>query len=166
MKTSSTCHLLSFNELSDVAPKPGLYAWYMKLQIGKGNAKTSEDTKEALYKIAESICYPNLDMYLKGHLKLQMKGDFRHLWYGHDENKHSGGLVKVIDNSDGREILNEILEAAVPLLSNPLYIGVSKDLKSRLATHKKLIEPVCSYFRRFSAELTGSRKSESSPRSS
>jgi hypothetical protein len=140
MKPNPSYHLFPFNEISDIEPKPGLYAWYMKLQIGKGNTKTSKDTTKALCKISEIICYPDLELCMEGHLKLQMKGGLKHLWYGHDENKHSSGLKKTINNPDSRVILSEILEAAVPLLSSPLYIGVSKDLKLRLATHKKLIE--------------------------
>jgi hypothetical protein len=140
MKIKSSCNLYSYNQISDVSSQAGLYAWYMKMQVGKANINSPENMAKALCKLAQTVCYPNLEMHVQGHLNLQLKGDLSHIWYGHGDNEHSSTLKDVINNPEGRSILGEIFDLAVPLMSSPLYIGVSKNLKARLQTHARLIE--------------------------
>lgn len=153
MKVSSSCNLYSYNQVSDVSSQAGLYAWYMRMQVGKANINSPENMTKALCKLSQSICYPNLEMHLQGHLNLQLKGDLNHIWYGHGENEHSAALKEVINDPEGRMILGEIFDLAVPLMSSPLYIGVSKNLKARLQTHTRLIDAYKKDATRRKAEL-------------
>ena len=59
--------LFAFEEVPDVVPKPGLYAWYLRIRPGKGNIESSENFLKALKKITEQISYPTLTMQLQGH---------------------------------------------------------------------------------------------------
>lgn len=136
---NSPYELLSFEEISDVQPKPGLYAWYSSLRIGKADLKTPENTTKALHKIAEAISYPSVSMKFNGNLNLLLEGELKHVFYGHTGNKYSNQLKEVIDDPDGRQIISEVFELVVPLLCCPLYIGVSKNLQKRLSQHSKLI---------------------------
>jgi len=131
--------LLSFEEISDVQSKPGLYAWYSSLRIGKADLKTPENTTKALYKIAEAISYPSVSMKFNGNLNLLLEGELKHVFYGHTGNQYTNQLQEVINDPDGRQIISEVFDLAVPLLCCPLYIGVSKNLKKRLSQHSKLI---------------------------
>jgi hypothetical protein len=132
--------LLAFGEIPDADPKPGLYAWYLKVKPGEGNIRSPENFAKALIRITEQLCYPTLSMELQGHLGLSMKGDLKHLWYGHEEYQFSDQLKEILSLSEEREILGDILELAVPLLTGPLYIGVSKNIRQRLQVHKRLIQ--------------------------
>jgi hypothetical protein len=132
--------LLAFEEVPDVAPKPGLYAWYLRIRLGKSNIESSENFLKALQKITEQICYPTLTMQLQGHLNMNLKGHLKHIWYGHDENPFSDQLQELLNHPEERKVLGDILELTVPLLTGPLYIGVSKNLQERLSRHTELIQ--------------------------
>lgn len=140
MNPNSSYELLSFANVSDAKPMPGLYAWYLSMQMGKANTSSPENTARMLSKFAETISYPALTMEMQGHLSLRLKGDLKHIYYGHPEHKFSGLLEEVLQEAEGRSILNDIFELAVPLLTCPLYIGVSKNLKTRLNQHTQLIQ--------------------------
>ena len=134
--------LFSFREVSNADPKPGLYAWYLMIKVGKANIKSPEPENflRRLERIAEQLHYPTLPVQIQGHLSPKMKGDLRHIWYGHEKYPFSGGFREILSRSEEREILGEILESAVPLLTSPLYIGVSKNLQIRLEQHKRLLQ--------------------------
>lgn len=132
--------LLSFGEVPDADPKPGLYAWYLRIKPGKSNLESPENFSKALKRITEQLCYPDLSMQLRGHLNLHLKGDLKHIWYGHEENQFSDQFQTILELPEEREILGEILESTVPLLTGPLYIGVSKNLQRRLQQHTRLIQ--------------------------
>ena len=139
MTLNNSEELLSFKEVPDVDSKPGLYAWYLKIKPGKGNTKSPENFLKALKKITEQFYYPALAMQLQGHLGLNWKGKLKHIWYGHDEHSFSDS-IKMLNHPEEREILSDILELTVPLLTGPLYIGVSKNLQVRLKQHTQLIQ--------------------------
>ena len=131
--------LFAFEEVPDADPKPGLYAWYLRIRPGKRNIESSEDFLKALKRITKQISYPTLTMQLRGHLGLNLKGKLKHIWYGHDEKSFSDSL-EMLYYLEEREILSDILELTVPLLTAPLYIGVSKNLQVRLQRHTNLIQ--------------------------
>ena len=139
MPLNNSQELLSFKEVPDVDSKPGLYAWYLRISPGQGNTESSEDFLKALKKITEQFYYPTLAMQLKGHLGLNWKGKLEHIWYGHDEYPFSDS-IKMLTHPEERKILSDILELTLPLLTGPLYIGVSKNLQVRLQQHTQLIQ--------------------------
>jgi hypothetical protein len=132
--------LFDFEEVSDADSQPGLYAWYLRIQPGERNIESSENFLKALKRITEQICYPTLNAQLQGHLNMQLQGDLRHVWYGHDDNQFSPQFQEILNHPEEREILGQILEVTVPLLTGPLYIGVSKNLHQRIQQHTQLIE--------------------------
>ena len=132
--------LLTFGEIPDADSKPGLYAWYLRVKPGEGNLRSPENFAKALIKITEQLRYPTLSMELQGHLGLSMKGDLKHIWYGQEQYQFSDQLKEILNRSEEREILGDILEVAVPLLTGPLYIGVSKNIRKRLQVHTHLIQ--------------------------
>ncbi len=131
--------LFAFEEVSDTNREPGLYAWYLRIRPGKSNIESPEDFLKALKRITKQIRYPTLPMQLQGHLNMKLKGDLSHIWYGHDENSFSPQFQEILNRSEERELLGQILELTVPLLTGPLYIGVSKNIRQRLQRHTRLI---------------------------
>lgn len=132
--------LLSFGKVSDAEAEPGLYAWYLRIRPGDRNIESAENFLRSLKRTTEELQYPTMPMQARGHFRLKMQGDLKHIWYGHEENKFTDQLQEVLSNSEERELLGNILEYAVPLLTGPLYIGVSKNLQTRLQQHVKLIQ--------------------------
>ena len=132
--------LFAFEEVPDVDPEPGLYAWYLRIRPGRRNIESPENFLEALKRITKQIHYPTLTMQLQGHLNMNLEGDLRHLWYGHDKNQFSSQFQEILNHPEEREILGQILEVTVPLLTGPLYIGVSKNLQQRIRRHTQLIQ--------------------------
>ena len=134
--------LFSFREVSHADPKPGLYAWYLMIKLGKANIKSSkpENFLRRLKTITEQLCYPTLPVQIQGRLSPKMKGDLGHIWYGHEKYPFPKRFREILSCPEEREILGEMLESAVPLLTSPLYIGVSKNLQIRLEQHKQLLQ--------------------------
>lgn len=140
MDVNTVGKLLSFGEVTDANSEPGLYAWYLRLKPGKSNIESPANFLSALKRITQQTCYPNLSMQLQGHLGLNLKGNLKHIWYGHDENPFSDSFQEILNHTEERKILSDILELTVPLLTGPLYIGVSKNLQNRLQQHTQLIQ--------------------------
>lgn len=139
MTPNSSYKIYEFREVTDVEPKHGLYAWYLKMQLTPSSVSSPENMLEALCAISEASRYPELGIQLQGHLSLDLRGKLRHMWYGHDD-KHSKELLEIVQQPQERLLIQDILNRAAPLLTSPLYIGVSKNLKERLSRHKKLIQ--------------------------
>jgi hypothetical protein len=132
--------LFSFERISDVKAKPGLYAWYLRIRVGRSNIESPQNFSKALKKITEQIRHPILAMQLDGHFNLNMKGKLKHIWYGHNEHPFTENFQEMLNHPEERKLISNILDLAVPLLSGPLYIGVSKNLQQRLQIHTRLIE--------------------------
>lgn len=140
MNLDPSVELFEFGKVPDAKAKPGLYAWYIKITLGKSNMGSPQDFSKALKRITEQVCYPPLAMQLEGHFNLKMEGDLEHIWYGHDKQPFTKKFRNLLDHREERELISNILDQAVPLLTGPLYIGVSKNIQQRLQTHTRLIQ--------------------------
>lgn len=139
MALKSPYQLFAFKEISDVEVRPGLYAWYLKMHLTENNISSAENILEALRRLSSESRYPDLEIQLVGHLSLDLRGSLEHVWYGHDDNTYSGLLKEVVEQPEERRVLYNIFNSAVPLLTAPLYIGISRNVQGRLLTHKKLM---------------------------
>lgn len=132
--------LFSFERVPDVKALPGLYAWYLRIRVGRSNIGSPQNFSNALKKITEQIRHPILAMQLDGNFNMNMKGKLKHIWYGHNDHPFTENFQEMLNHPEERELISNILDLAVPLLSGPLYIGVSKNLQQRLQIHTRLIE--------------------------
>jgi hypothetical protein len=139
MALNTSYKLYEFKEVSDVEPKHGLYAWYLNMQLSDATTSSSENMVGALRKISEASRYPDLEIQMRGHLSLDLRGKMQHMWYGYDD-KYRKELLTILKYPEERVLLQYIFNSAAPLLTSPLYIGISKNLKERLRTHKRLIQ--------------------------
>ena len=140
MKSEILNKLFPFERIPDVEAKPGLYAWYLRIRVGRSNIESPHNFSNALKKITEQMRHPVLTMQLEGHFNLKMEGDLKHIWYGHNKHSFTENFQEMLNHPEERELISNILDLAVPLLTCPLYIGVSKNLQQRLQTHTRLIE--------------------------
>jgi hypothetical protein len=72
---------------------------------------------------------------------LLLKGNLQHSHIGSDNGPELSRLIEeVISEEKSRKLFSKILESASPQLMSPLYIGVSKNIKRRLKSHKNDIK--------------------------
>lgn len=151
----------------DLTPESvGLYAWYSKLDAGPPDYMLlEEDGKDiGLLRLAK-LLIKHTERHSSPKLNLNAVGTFSSKWEGHledktfarlqkalafsdqiesmdseYENKRSSSLKDTLREPDQREKLVDLLSTVVPFLTAPIYIGVSKNLKSRLLTHRKILQ--------------------------
>ena len=104
--------LYRYSELHDVLPLPGVYAWYLNYE--------KEISPKQFHDFFTSKSF---DVDIKGNLK----------------EKYSGSLKQESDTFDEDQIDRSLLEYVINTFNIPIYIGVSKNLKSRLSTHKNAL---------------------------
>jgi hypothetical protein len=141
-----------WSDLAAAPPSAGVYAWYYQPEIADFDLNTAissviawRDTDRAA---AERIIRETLndrlfryfreDSYqtvIEGPLKPTYKGSLEHAF------EVSGGLVsRIVEQPERLRDIRNILRNSAPNFASPLYIGMSSNLRSRLNTHKSLIE--------------------------
>ncbi|MDH7640248.1 hypothetical protein [Sphingomonas oryzagri] len=139
-------------DLANAPAAPGIYAWYYSPQITDFDLDRAIENIESIRGTdrgeAERAARTLLDdrifrqfreepyqAVVEGPLKPAYRGALDHAF------EISSGLVsRVVDHPERLRSLRNILNRSAPMFASPLYIGMSVDLRSRLATHKSLIE--------------------------
>ena len=104
-------------ELPDEIPnKPGIYAWFIR--FNQNSPKESKDLLDCLFKGNE------LNAEISGVMNLVYSGTLK-----------KRGSDNSIDNGS---VFSEFLS----MVPYPLYIGMSMTLKSRIETHRRMIESI------------------------
>ncbi len=146
-----------WNQISKVTTNPGVYAWYLPLKISSKDiqdvsddvSKLKSEGKEILAKdllktfVEQKILnFYNEEPYtatLEGPLKPKYKGHVYHV------PTISDSLIERMYECPTRiRSLGEILIKTAPNFASPIYIGMAKNLNSRLQVHKRLIESYAS----------------------
>jgi hypothetical protein len=145
-------HIATYRCLDvDEAPEtPGLYAWYgllgagpldWELRIEHGEDAGEVTCRHLLHSHTTRFVPPRLeiearspfDIRLRGYLqdaladKLQAKFD--------DDEAKEDLLSSILTKPTHRKWLLQALNAATPILSSPIYIGVAANLRTRLLQH-------------------------------
>lgn len=136
--------------LVDDAPEtPGLYAWYYKTILPRHDvdnlitevgAASHERAVELVSAFFRSFVFRPLEeepyhAVIEGKLKPKYQGKLAHI------SSVSEDLVKRVANDVERiRAIADALECCVPHFASPVYIGMSKSLRTRLRQHKRLIE--------------------------
>lgn len=131
---------------------PGVYAWYYSPEI------TDYDLEQTITQLkacrdadrpgAEELVRKTLDnrvfkhfredpyqALIEGPLKPTYTGTLEHTF------RVSGGLVqRIVDDPDRLRTIRNVLDMSAPMFASPLYMGMAAELRTRLATHKALIE--------------------------
>jgi hypothetical protein len=98
-----------YSDLHEVLPLPGVYAWYLQY-----------DNSSSPQKFHDFFTSKKFDVTVKGNLK----------------EKYSGPIDQDSDTFDQNQIDLDLLECVINSFNVPIYVGVSKNLKNRLSTHK------------------------------
>ncbi|CAM2341019.1 hypothetical protein [Burkholderia vietnamiensis] len=164
MDTAILAHFQRFDptELDKVPASPGVYAWYAKPQIGaadwsKALDHNGDDIGEATLR---SLLAKHTSRFAPISLRVRAHHAFRDSWAGRltsatfdrhvsalnkkdfqeEEEKllrlPKASMQKVLSSETQRGRLSKLItEVAAPLLSSPVYIGKSDDLRRRISEH-------------------------------
>ena len=131
---------------------PGVYAWYYSPEITDydleqtiAQLKASRDVDRPA---AEELVRTTLDSRIFKHFREDpyqalIEGPLKPTYTGTLEHtfRVSGGLVqRIVDDPDRLRTIRNVLDMSAPMFASPLYMGMAGELRSRLATHKALIE--------------------------
>lgn len=154
-------HRFRSTDLDDAPETPGIYAWYSVLAIGPkdweldiigGVDRGIERLGQVLARHSSRFSTPPLEVSAIGRFTASWKGRLfsdgvqqmqRSLSTTSQEpstSSHPPFLSQVLAGPHLRKALVDILGLATPLLSSPLYIGVSDDLRRRLREHAGMLQ--------------------------
>jgi len=139
-------------DISNAPALPGVYAWYYSPEITDydleqtiAQLKASRDVDRPA---AEELVRTTLDSRIFKHFREDpyqalLEGPLKPTYTGTLEHtfRVSGGLVRrIVDDPDRLRTIRKVLDMSAPMFASPLYMGMAGELRSRLATHKALIE--------------------------
>lgn len=160
---------LRWVDLQQAPASPGVYAWYYEPEI------TDFDLDAALIAIRERTAAGDrvgaeavVNTLLSDHVMSYFRQDPfdvvlsgplkpRHVGSAEHDQRLSPALVqRLLEDPDRLRPLRDILGGTAPYFASPLYVGMSDNLRSRLARHRTLIEKFRREgFRRAPADATG-----------
>ncbi|MBB3182293.1 hypothetical protein [Variovorax sp. Sphag1AA] len=144
---------LTWSEI-DLAPEtPGVYAWYSRLVVSKadidavinrikeasqhGEMQARAEVEDALDRFIFSPYRETpYQVALRGQLKPKFSGEVIH-----EPSKSESLIGRLATNPDRFRTISDVLKAAAPWFTAPLYIGMAGNLRSRLRQHRnKIVE--------------------------
>ena len=139
-----------WNQIPDLVPAtPGLYAWYLKLEISEADInyfieqsrdKPSDDKISDLKKflvaqLVKPLSPPSYTVDMKGKLQPEYTGIIEYV-SSIDEKV----LLRLAENQEKLTSCLKYLGQMSPAFASPLYIGMAKNLRVRIKGHCRLIE--------------------------
>jgi len=140
-------------EIEKVTNSPGIYTWYGKPSFDEYDWKHTELSQ--FIKMFSNMMNKNRPIGLTS----EVSSSFGLKWQGKlDEgsmerwteklNQHlleeglerSESINSIFEPLNNRKLLSHVLNEICPTYANPLYIGVAKNLKNRLMTHKNSLD--------------------------
>jgi hypothetical protein len=137
-------------ELGQAPESPGVYAWYYQIELS--NKDIEDCIERVLASSSEAEKSDIIRVFLERRLfkyyqetpyRVMMRGPMKPTYAGTVENQItiSSSLIERLSDDPKRLLrLKELLQQSIPFFSSPIYIGVAKNLRSRLLQHKYLIE--------------------------
>ena len=143
----------SIENVGEAPEEPGLYVWYAKLKLGRADW---DDTCPGARGNGKRLFLRALKDHVEKHhalpLNVEAKTIFSMTWSGQIDPEEPRWLadLDIIDSEAlvddaassniNRGVLYDLIGAAAPLFTSPLYIGIAVEqtLRSRLSNHQSL----------------------------
>jgi hypothetical protein len=145
--------LFRWREINQIPTSGGVYAWYFTPDLSEYDSdefirkilllKENNDVEELMKYVDEFLYEYIFRFFVEKPYEARVYGALKPNYQGvlHHKPAISSSLVQRLIEKPGRiKEIGKILSSSVPNFSSPIYIGMSKDLSSRLAKHKSLIE--------------------------
>lgn len=145
--------MYAWRDVAAVPALPGIYAWYYNPEITTYDLGViSADVK----RLKEAGDRPGAEAAMRRFLEQTVFRYFREQSFTatlraplmpryegrieHQPTLSASLIERLVDDPDRLAVLKEVLGASVPDFASPLYIGMSRLLRDRVARHKSLIE--------------------------
>jgi hypothetical protein len=140
---------LSFHELEQAPPRPGVYSWYHRLELSDHDIAvcietvktgTASDRAMIVRDFFETHVFnyyreAPYDVRVTAPLKPTYEGSLKHM------REMSESLIeRIVERPERLKSIKPLLSASVPTFASPIYIGVAANLRKRLLTHKAFIQ--------------------------
>jgi hypothetical protein len=141
--------MLQWNQVESAPDEPGIYSWYYKFLFPRFDidelvrtvrASDERGARESVIAFLNKFVFGPLreepyTAVIQGKLKPRYEGELL---------QSSGPSKEVVDRLVGDieriRSIARVLESATPFFASPIYIGMSSNLRTRLRSHKALIE--------------------------
>ncbi|MBV5330471.1 MAG: hypothetical protein JZU65_23025, partial [Chlorobium sp.] len=157
--------MYKFSEVDEAPERPGIYAWYGKIyaSIADYKREIDENGNDLGASRLRKVLAKQMIRYHLSPLNIRGAGTFGSDWAGALEDRSKDFIQELIlgniDDIDGisendkgfselfsevikeekqRDLLVKVLNNSSPLLTSPIYIGVTNNIKRRLSEHVKL----------------------------
>ncbi|WP_422402999.1 hypothetical protein [Pseudomonas sp. GZD-209] len=142
---------LSWSELDQAPEEPGVYAWYSRLVISKADIdlaikqiilareKSIYDARVTVEMILDKFVF---GPYQETPYQVSLRGQLKPKFIGevlHEPSKSDTLIDRLIHEPERLRVIADVLRKAAPWFTAPLYIGMAKNLRSRLLQHRKKI---------------------------
>lgn len=143
----------SWYEIGDVPAEPGVYAWYYTPEITTNDlARITSEVEELKLSAGQAAAKDAIRAFLENCVfryfqelpyVAQLSGPLKPTYEGyihHSPTLSDSLLDRIVENPARLATIRKVLEASAPDFASPIYIGMSKGLRTRLKGHKSLIE--------------------------
>ena len=150
MSSSIKKHLWA--DIVNAPALPGVYAWYYSPEITDYDLEQTIAQLKACRDIdrpaAQALVRTTLDNRIFKHFRedpyqARIEGPLKPTYTGtleHTFEVSSGLVQRIVEDPDRLRTIRDVLDMSAPMFASPLYMGMAGELRTRLATHKALIE--------------------------
>lgn len=146
---------IPWSEIENAEDRPGIYAWYSRPPIGEADRDDPEGWTKLVKKYVFDHRRPMMKVNAKAALGLEFDGKIDHSPFTDPDDEDWDPETETIN------LVTDVIQAAVPRLGAPLYIGIARvSLNTRLRQHKSDIER----YQRYGIEKVAEIKDENPER--
>ena len=144
---------LSWSEIDQAPEVPGVYAWYSKLVISRAdieavirNVTAAQQDGEAQARAAVEGALNSFIFgpYQETSYQVTMRGQLKPKFIGevlHEPSRSESLIERLAEDPERFRVIADVLKNVAPWFTAPLYIGMAKNLRTRLKQHRnKIVE--------------------------
>jgi hypothetical protein len=142
---------LTWTEIELAPETAGVYAWYSRLLISRADideiirrilAAKTVDEQRARAAVEDALDRFVFNPYRESPYRVQLRGPLKPRFAGevaHEPSKSDSLVSRLVKTPERFRTVAEVLGAAAPAFTAPLYIGMATNLRNRLRAHKNKI---------------------------
>lgn len=143
-------HRFTWPKLGEAPEVAGVYAWYVRLQLGEADLTAFELAVEAAKREGKDPS-PLINQMLGKHFfhpfqetayTVRLSGALKPSYAGalaHEPTTSENLVARLAQSPERMRPIARVLNAAAPYFTAPLYIGMASNLRKRLGQHKERI---------------------------
>ncbi len=144
---------LAWSEIDQAPETQGIYAWYSRLVISKAdiesvvkrvNTARSQGEVQARTEVESALERFIFGPYQETPYQVALRGQLKPKYSGevlHEPAKSDLLIGRLAEEPERLRVIADVLKTVAPWFTAPLYIGMAKNLRSRLRQHRnKIVE--------------------------